>query len=194
MKKTEAKTHGLFGLSLSKRLAFAAAFAALCAVSTLLITIPLPFGYFNTGDVFVLLAGWCLGPLYGAIAAGIGSALADIIAGFAIYAPATFVIKALDAAVAYWLFYVFKKLIKSEKLDFLPRAISAVFGEMVMVLGYFLYELILYGAAGAVSTLLGNGLQGACCLVLATAIIAALYPIKKVKEFFPALYEQNEQK
>ena len=189
MKK--AKTSSLFGFSLSKRLAFTAVFAALCVVSTLLIAIPLPFGYFNTGDVFVLLSGWCLGPLYGSIAASFGSALADIISGFPIYAPATFLIKGVDALLAYYVFRFFKKLIKKEGLDFLPRCFSAVIGEGVMVLGYFLYELILYSLAGATATLLGNGLQAACCVILATLIVAAIYPIRAIKEFFPDLHKEK---
>lgn len=55
-------------VSIAKRLAFSAVFAALCCVATVVIVVPLPYGYFNLGDVFVLLAGWCLGPLYGAAA------------------------------------------------------------------------------------------------------------------------------
>ena len=76
--------------SLTKKLAFAALFATLCCVATLIVSVPLPNGYFNTGDVFVLLSGWCLGPIYGAAAAAVGSALADVWSGFALYAPATF--------------------------------------------------------------------------------------------------------
>ena len=74
----------------AKKLAFSALFSALVCVASTIIVIPLPNGYFNTGDVFVLLSGWFLGPLFGAISAGVGSMLADIISGFAIYAPATF--------------------------------------------------------------------------------------------------------
>ena len=60
MKKSVLLLH----ISLSKRLAFAALFAALCCVSTVVITVPLPAsGYFNTGDIFVLLSAWCLGPV-----------------------------------------------------------------------------------------------------------------------------------
>ena len=45
----------------AKNIVFSAVFAALCCVGTLVIIIPLPYGYFNAGDIFVLLAGWCLG-------------------------------------------------------------------------------------------------------------------------------------
>lgn len=170
--------------SLTKKLAFCALFAALCCVSTLLITVPLPNGYFNTGDVFVLLSGWFLGPLYGAIAAAVGSALADVWSGFALYAPATFLIKGLNAALAWFVVLLIKKVIKKDSLDFISRIAGAIAGETVMVLGYFLFEIVLYGVAGAAASLIGNTLQGVCCATLAVILFSALYPVKTVRELF----------
>ncbi len=186
------KAFSLRGISLSKQLSFTALFATLCCVSTLVITIPLPSsGFFNTGDVFVLLSGWCLGPVYGVAAAAIGSALADIMAGYALYAPATFVIKGLVAFIAYMVAFFLKKLIKKERLDFISRALSALVGEGIMVLGYFLFESILYTFAGAIPNLLGNALQGVCCLLLSTVLIVSLRPIKALRQFFPSLFENE---
>lgn len=176
-----------FSFSLSKRLAFTAVFAALCAVGTLLIVLPLPTGYFNAGDVFVLLSGWCLGPLYGSIAAGVGSSIADIISGFAIYAPVTFFIKGAVSATAYFIFAFFMNFIKREKFSYLIRIASAILAETVMVLGYFLYESVLYGFGGGAAALFGNGLQGLCCAALSATIEVGLCSVKAVKEFFPAL-------
>ena len=170
--------------SLTKKLAFCALFAALCCVSTLIVTVPLPNGYFNTGDVFVLLSGWCLGPLYGAVAAAVGSALADLWSGFALYAPATFVIKGLNAVLAWLVAFCIKKAIKKDSLDFIPRIAGAIAGETVMVLGYFLFETLLYGIAGGALALVGNALQGLCCGSLAVILFSALYPIKTVRNLF----------
>lgn len=171
----------------AKKLAFSALFSALVCVASTIIVIPLPNGYFNTGDVFVLLSGWFLGPLFGAISAGVGSMLADIISGFAIYAPATFFVKAFVAIVAYQIWFVCKKLIKKQALDFLPRIVSAILAESVMVLGYFLFESYLYGFAGGALALLGNSLQGALCMVLAVCLCSFLTPIKAVQKLFPSL-------
>ncbi len=171
----------------AKNLAFAALFAALCCIGTLVIAIPLPNGYFNMGDTFVLLSSWCLGPVYGSIAAALGSALADVISGYALYALPTFFIKGLDAFAAYMVWAFLKKIINKEKLDFLPRVISAIIGEIVMVLGYFLFELALYGFGGAMLAVVGNLTQGACATICAVLIIAILYPIKATKNLFPAL-------
>ncbi len=177
-------------LSLAKNISFAALFAALCCVSTLFISVPLPAsGYFNTGDIFVLLAGWFLGPLYGGAAAGVGSMLADIISGYAVYAPATFFVKALDAVAAYLVCRLLKNLIKSDKLDILPRAISALAGEALMVLGYFFYEGVVLGMGmGAAANIIGNTLQGVCCLLCACILIGVLYPAKPLRGFFPKLH------
>ena len=104
----------------TKKLVFTAMFAALCCVATYLIVIPIPggVGYVNLGDIFVLMAAWCLGG-YGGIAAGVGCALADLWSGYAVYAPATFVIKTCVAVIGYYLYLVFKKGIRKENIDFL---------------------------------------------------------------------------
>ena len=170
--------------SLAKKSAFAALFATLCCVSTLIVTVPLPNGYFNVGDVFVLLAGWCLGPFYGAAAAAVGSALADLWSGFALYAPATFLIKGLNAALAWLLAFLIKKVIQKDSLDFISRIVGAIAGETVMVLGYFLFETALYGLLGGAAALIGNALQGVCCGAIAVALFSALYPIKTVRNLF----------
>ena len=57
-------------------------------VTTMFIRVPLPSkGYFNFGDVAVVFAGLLLGRQFGAFAGGVGSALADVLGGFAIFAP-----------------------------------------------------------------------------------------------------------
>ena len=82
---------------------YASLFAALVFVATMIIKIPtLTGGYMNIGDGMVLLCGFILGPIWGALAAGIGSMLADLV-GYPIYAVATFLIKALMAFAAYFI-------------------------------------------------------------------------------------------
>lgn len=117
--------------------------AALTTVATLLIRIPtVTKGYINLGDVIVNVAAWLLGPIYGAAAAGIGSGLADLIAGYTIYAPATLIIKAL-MAVAAW--YVYRFL--SRKWHSVPaRIVAAVVSEIIMVAGYAVFAGVLYGS------------------------------------------------
>ena len=107
----------------TKKIVMAALMAALACVATMIIKIPSPLkGYLNLGDCIVLTAGWLLSPTYGFLAAGLGSALADVFSGYVTYAPATFIIKGLMALIA---FYGFKLL--NKKIGNLPsRIISGI--------------------------------------------------------------------
>ncbi len=149
-----------------KKLIVAALLASFVCVATMIIQIPNGIGgYFNLGDCIVLLCGWLLGPIYGALAAGIGSALADVFSSFVIYAPATFVIKALMAITAFFVAKVNKKI---------GILFGGVLAEFLMAFGYFAYECFLYGAATAALGIVPNTLQGVvgliCALVLKTFV------------------------
>ena len=86
-------------------LTYTGVLTALTTVATMHIRIPtITKGYINLGDTIVNIAAWMLGPFYGAAAAGIGSALADLLAGYTVYVPATLIIKALMAVVCYYLY------------------------------------------------------------------------------------------
>ena len=62
-----------------RKLVLAALLAALTAVATMIIRIPTPTqGYIHLGDGMVLICGILLGPGLGALAAGIGSMMADL--------------------------------------------------------------------------------------------------------------------
>ncbi len=68
----------------TQKVIMVAMLSSLACVATMLIKIPSPMkGYINLGDGVVLIAGWMLGPGYGFLAAGLGSALADVLYGFA---------------------------------------------------------------------------------------------------------------
>lgn len=166
------------------RLVSAAILSAIICVATYIVQIPMPAtgGYINLGDCFVLTAGAVLGPVYGAFAAGLGSALADMLAGYMQYAPATFVIKALMAVAVYLIYAVLKKIF-SGKADAVARIISAIAAETVMVLGYFGYEAVALGyGVSAAASVPGNAIQGAVGAAAAIALIKALEAaVKKSK-------------
>jgi uncharacterized membrane protein len=170
--------------SIIKKITLTAVFTALCCIGTVSIAIPLPTGYVNVGDVFVLLSAWLLGPLYGTVAAGFGSCIADVLAGFPIYAPATLIVKAGVALIGYYFSVLIKKLIKKAP-NFTCRILAVILAEGFMVLGYFVFESALYGVATASLTLLGNTIQGLICGTVAVLISCALAPIKYVNNTFP---------
>ena len=163
------------------KIASAALFAAIVCVATMIVKIPSPAtnGYFNLGDCFVLLSAWFIGPVYGALAAGIGSALADILSGYAQYAPATFVIKALMAVAAYFIFMALSKK------SFVARLVSGISAEAIMVLGYFGYEAVIlsYGIAAA-GSIFSNVMQGIVGIVSAIAIATVVNKNKTLSSFF----------
>ena len=135
------------------KLVLSALFAAINVVGTLIhIPIPTGFGYAHLGDAFVILSGVILGPLYGGIAAGIGSGIADVISGYAIYVPGTAVIKFLEALIAGVIFIRFSDKEKKSKIDSqIIIAIGAFFGGVEMITAYFLYEILIINLAASTS-------------------------------------------
>lgn len=143
-----------------RTLILAAMFAALTCVATMIIHIPSPIGgYFNLGDCMVLLSAFVLGPVWGTAAGGIGSALADVICGYFIYAPGTLVIKALMALAAALIFCAFAKNGSRFGKTFSGSLLGSVAAEIIMVVGYFLYELPLFGYAPSLESAVTTNLQ-----------------------------------
>lgn len=161
----------------TKRIVMSSMFAALVCIATMIIKIPSPLkGYINLGDCFVLLSGWLLNPVYGFLAAGIGSALADVFGGYAVYAPVTFVIKGAMAVVA---FYVYKLMRKRTK-DISSRIFSGTCAEVLMIAGYFLFEGLLYGFAPSMVNIPANAVQGVAGLILGV-ILVKVFDKNKIK-------------
>lgn len=155
-----------------QKLTLTGAFAALTAIATLLIQIPSPTkGYINCGDALVNLSAWVLGGAYGAAAAGIGSAMADLISGYTVYAPATLIIKAVMAVVS---FAVFSRLSRSKK-SFFALLAGAAAAELVMIAGYAVFAGFLYGsAASAILSVPENIVQGVFGAAASTAVYTAV--------------------
>lgn len=168
-----------------RKLVFSGLFSAIICVATLVVQIPAPMnGYLNLGDSFVLLSGFVLGPVYGFCAASIGSALADIISGYSLYAPATFLIKGFVAVLAFYIFTIYEKIIPKGKI--IGRIAAAIIAELFMVFGYFVCAFVLFreGLSAAISTIPGNLLQAAAAIIVAVPIYEVLKRVKISKVFF----------
>ncbi len=151
------------------KLVRASLFAALCTVMTMVIQVPSPMqGYVNLGDCAVLLSAWVLGPWYGGAAAGIGSMLADLLSGYAHYAPGTFAVKLAMAVAAAWFF----QWLRHKSIRPLPAQLaSGLVGEFIMVLGYFGYACLWLGKGwAAAASVPGNIVQGIFGLAAAAAV------------------------
>jgi uncharacterized membrane protein len=118
-------------LSMNTMLVLMLAGAVTALTLVIRIATPATGGYLNLGDVGVIFCGLFLGRRWGAVAGGIGSALADIVGGFFLFAPITLLAKGLEAFVAGWL----------GKKN--PWWLALACGCMVLV--YFLAEVIMPG-------------------------------------------------
>ncbi|MDO4490329.1 MAG: ECF transporter S component [Lachnospiraceae bacterium] len=159
----------------------AAMMAALTCIATMMIRVPTvgTNGYVNIGDTIVLLSAWMLGNPYGALAAGIGSGLADLLAGYGAYVPGTTVIK---FAMAFVGFLVFKGFGKMKLPSVVGYCVSGVVAEAIMVLGYFLYESTILGyGLVALSAIPGNMIQGITCLVLGVPLVLILKKVPQLR-------------
>lgn len=123
--------------------AIVAGLIALSAIATMVIRIPIPAttGYFNIGDVFVVLAGLWLGPLAGLLVGGLGPTIADAI-GFPVFIPATMATKGLEG----FLVGLIASRAKGSSLRL--RVVAAFVGGFTVVAGYFVFEAYIYPALG----------------------------------------------
>ena len=153
-----------------RKLVLAALFASLCCVLTML-GVPSPIGgHIHLGDSAVLLSAFMLGPLWGAAAAGIGSALANIFLGIPIYAPATLVIK---AAMAFCAAMLMRWL--SAKHIAVALTASCIAAGLIMIVGYFSYQAIVLGfGLAALAEIPGNIAQALFGALAGSALYLAL--------------------
>ena len=132
--------------SKATEITYTALMAAIVCLSTFLVRIPVPAtaGYIHFGDAFVLLSGIFPGMWYGALAAGTGSCLADIFSGYALYSPASFVIKASCALIVSLIYKKMTTRIPSPSKRLLT---GSILSAMIVTGGYLIFELPLYGKA-----------------------------------------------
>ena len=163
-----------------KKLILAALFAALSCVATMSIRIPTPGtgGYIHPGDAIVILSGVILGPVWGFLAGGIGSALSDLIGGYFIYVPITFVIKGLVALAAGLLY---QKIGKNQKSRYIAVILGGVADIILVAGGYFVCEFFIY-EAGAAASIPANIIQGTGGLVISCILYPILISIPNVRQ------------
>lgn len=148
-----------------QKIVFSAMIAALVFAATW-ISIPNGLGgNINLGDSMLLIGAWTLGGPWSVLACAIGPMLTDLLGGYAIYAPATFVIKALMCAVAILVERLARRLPSAWRY-----LLSALAAEGVMVLGYFTYEIILFSLPVAAIGIPLNLIQGAASILVASLL------------------------
>lgn len=162
-----------------KKITLTAMFAALVAVMTAFIKVPTGIneGYLHFGDSMIYLAGCLLGP-YAAIAASIGGGLADILAGAAVWALPTAIIKACNSvpfiiATAY---YVKRK--DSHKIIHLSTILMTVVSGLITIFGYLLAEGLMYSFPSALTSVPFSIIQSLGSAIIFILVGYALDAIK----------------
>ncbi len=155
------------------KIIMASLMAAMTCIATMVISIPTPTnGYVHLGDGLVLLSGIILGPIYGGMAAGIGSMFADILLGYTYYALPTFIIKALAAICGG---FVYLKLSNFCKNYLIPLIGAGIAGGAIVTCGYFLVEAFIFGYGLAASaSILGNLSQNVFGILVSIFLMPAL--------------------
>ena len=147
----------------TQKIVFSSLLAALTCVATMIIRLPSPLGgYINLGDAVVLVSAFLLPKGYMFLSSGIGSALADLFAGYAVYAPVTFFIKGVMTIIAFGIYTVLAK--KTKQLT--AQIVGAVFAEIWMIGGYLVFESMLYGFVPSLINVPANAVQGIAGVVI----------------------------
>lgn len=134
---------------------YAGLFAAMTALLTATLHIPVGNGYIHCGDAVIYLAAAVLPMPYAIGASAVGGMMADVLSGYPMYALPTFIIKGLLALTF--------ALIGGERKLSLRRIMGLVACGIVSILGYWVTAVILYGGwtAQFIGTVPGNLVQAA---------------------------------
>lgn len=161
----------------TKRIVINAILSAVIMVSTLYINFPiLPStgGLIHFGNIFIFLIALVLGMNY-SLAGAIGLTIFDLISGYAIWAPATFIARFLMALVVSKVGY--------RETNYFKVVGSQVLGSIICVGVYYFYEaLFITNFATAILSATADSIT----LLISIIVVTILYPIvldniKKIK-------------
>ncbi len=165
-------------------LAMAGVATALVAVATIVVQIPVPVvnGYLNLGDSIIFITSVLCGPIVGGIAGGLGSMLADIILGYAIYAVPTLIIKGIEGVICGVIADLVYKKITAENKQIIFTTCGMIVASLEMIIGYFFAGWILFGTESAsFIAVVPNIIQGGLCTLIAVIVLYAFGLKKRVR-------------
>ena len=113
------------------KLTAAIIFAAMVCLVTLsfYVSVPATTGYFNLGETVIYIAALVFGPFVGAIAGGLGAAIADILL-MPVFAPGTLIIKGVEGAIVGFL----GKKLTARASESIWRICTTILGLVIGVL------------------------------------------------------------
>lgn len=162
----------------------AAMFAALTFVFTMFVNVRLPIaangGLIHLGNVPLFIGAILFGKRIGAFAGGVGMALFDLLSGWTLWAPFTFVIV---GAMGYAVGAVSEK---RQKLYW--YALSMAVACVIKVVGYYIAEWIIYGNFFApLSSVPGNLVQVGAAIII---VLPVIVPLKSASSHLPLYRKQ----
>ena len=107
--------------------------AALVTVTTFAVQIYIPAtrGYLNFGDIMIFVSALTFGPVVGGFAGGVGSAISDVLGGYAYFAPSTLVVKGVEGFIAGLI---------ANRISYRRDVLAVIIAGAEMITGYFLAE------------------------------------------------------
>ncbi|RMF36676.1 MAG: ECF transporter S component [Chloroflexi bacterium] len=157
-----------------RRLALIAVMAVIVYLMTRLVQIPTPVkGYIHLGDAGVYFTAFAFGPLVGAAAAGLGTALADLTSGYSQWAIYSLLIHGAQAWVA--------AQIARRRPGLVGLIAATIAGGLILVPGYLIAGTLLVGFAAAVTEVFPNTIQALSGAVIGIPLYLA------VREAYPPL-------
>lgn len=162
-----------------KTITLTAMFAALIAVATAFIKVPTGIndGYLHFGDSMIYLAACLLGP-YAAISAAIGGALADILAGAAVWALPTAIIKLCNSVPFIIAKAVYGKHKENHKIIHLSTVVMTLVSGLITIFGYLLAEGLMYSFASALTSVPFSIIQSVGSAIVFILVGCALDAVK----------------
>jgi uncharacterized membrane protein len=180
-----------------RQVATAAVMTAVVFAVTLAVRINTPIvGYIHLGDAPLFFAAFAFGPWIGAIAGGLGTALADIAGGFPQWALISFLVHGLQGLLVGAVFFLTKRqagsLAAAEDSSRANQAaqlaigivLGVIAGGVVVVAGYYLGGIALVGKGEAVLEVPFNTVQ-----VLAGSILGIILYLA-VRRAYPPLMQR----
>lgn len=172
----------------TEKIVLTALFAALSCVATMSIKLPTPGtgGYIHPGDAMVILSGVVLGPWWGLLAGGIGSAMADLLGGYFVYVPITFAIKGLVAVCAGLLY---QKIGHTSKSRYAAVILGGIADIILVAGGYCFCEYFFLYGSGAFASVPANLIQGLGGLIISAVLYPILMAVPDVRQTANAVNE-----
>lgn len=134
-------------------------------VSTMFLKLPTATGYIHLGDGVIYAASLALGGLPGGISGALGSSLADVLGGYAAWAPWTFIIKGVAG-------YIAGKL--GHKKNKNRQAVAMALASLWIVLGYAVGTAIMYSPKAIWGEILGNLVQTGSGIIVGMVLAPVL--------------------